>query len=349
MEQLTLQELKDLALHAAKGTAPANFENADVNAAFQDQLALLGGSINKFNQNKYSIFEILIEVVDEIVPKKVIDVMGMFAEVRHVPQGQKTLFKVQRGRQRARKFLTQVGLSGVYETFRLDTATYEVGMSSIGGGVSIDFERLLDGADSLADMVDIISEAMEDAVYLEVQKALKAVVATNPALANVKSTAFSATDMQELIMKVKAYGTGAVIFAPPQFIAAMGPDAIVPPATGGGYGGVYAPQDIEAIHTRGLINLFRGTPIVEIPQSYTDENNNLFWIDPAYAYIFPTGGEKIVKVVFEGDTQMWDIINADQSIEIMVYKKLGVGIETYHNWAVYKNTGVSGTAYEGWL
>ncbi len=345
MEQLTLQELKDLALHAAKGTAPANFENADIDAAFQDQLALLGGSINRFNQNKYSIFEILIEVVDEIVPKKVMDVMGMFAEIRHVPQGQKALFKVQRGRHRARKFLTQVGLSGVYETFRLDTATYEVGMAAIGGGVSIDFERLLDGADSLADMIDIISEAMEDAVYLEVQKALKAVATSNPALSNVKSTGFSAADMQELIMKVKSYGTGAVIFAPPQFIAAMGPDAIVP-AISGNAQGVYAPQDIEAIHTRGLINLFRGTPIVEIPQSYTDENNNVFWIDPAHAYIFPTGGEKIVKVVFEGETQMWDIINADQSIEIMVYKKLGVGIETYHNWAVYKNTDISGSVYE---
>ena len=113
---------------------------------------------------------------------------------------------------------------------------------------------------------------------------------------------FDGQEMMKLISTVRAYGSGAVIFAPPEFVAAMGADAIVPVAANGNYGGVYHPQDIDAIHNQGYINIFRGTPIVQIPQSFVDENNVETWIDPQLAYVLPTGNEKVVKVVFEGQT-----------------------------------------------
>lgn len=34
----TLQEIKELALHAARGTAPANFSNENVNEALHDEI-----------------------------------------------------------------------------------------------------------------------------------------------------------------------------------------------------------------------------------------------------------------------------------------------------------------------
>lgn len=338
---MTLEQLRDLASYAAKNSAPAEFTKESVHQAFADGLRELGGSINRFNQNKYSIFEILVEAIDEIVPKKLIDVMGMFAEVKHVPQGQKGRFKVSRGKRRARQFLTQVALSGVYETFRLDQAYIDVAVQAIGGGISIDFERMLDGADSLADMLDIVAEGLEDMVYIEIQKAIKAAKGNMRATTNVITSGFTADAFSRLIMTVRSYGDGAVVFAPREFIMKMGADAIVAPS--GGAPGIYHPDDIEAIHKRGLISLFRGTPIVEIPQSYVDEQNTDTWIDPRLAYIFPTGKERIVKVVFEGETQMWDHVNRDQSIEIMVYKKVGVGILTDYNWAVYENTDIAQT------
>ena len=155
----------------------------------------------------------------------------------------------------------------------------------------------------------------------------------------------------KLISTVRAYGSGAVIFAPPEFVAAMGADAIVPITAYGnpaaaGIQGVYHPQDIDAIHNTGYINLFRGTPVVQIPQSFIDENNNATWIDPQLAYVLPTGGEKVVKVVFEGNTQMYDFVNRDQSMEIHTYKKLGTAILTYHNWGIYKNSGIAQTYAE---
>ena len=340
----TLQEIKELALYAAKGTAPANYQVENVNEALRDAFKDLAGSVNQFMKNRYDIYEIMIETADEIVPNKVIDAVGRFAEVQVVGQGQKALFKRSLGRNRAKKFLTQVGLSGVYETFRLDKTTFEVPAMAIGGAVTIDFERFLDGAEDMAELMDIITEGLTDSVFIEVQKALKAAInATGRPDANkVSKNTFDAESMIKLINVVKAYGSNAVIFAPPEFVAAMGPDAIVPVGTN--YQGIYHPQDIDAIHNTGYVNLFRGTPIVQIPQSFIDETNTKTWIDPQLAYVLPTDGEKVVKVVLEGQTQVHDFTNRDNSMEIHVYKKMGAAILTHHNWGIYQNTGITDTS-----
>ena len=345
---MTHQELYEIALHAAKGTVPATFAKegaqVDVNAAFVDGLNELAGSVNQFMKNRYDIYDIVIKIADEVMPKKVIDALGLFAEIQVVPQNQKALFKKKLGRNRAKKFLTQVGLSGVYETFRLDSATFELAAHAVGGGATIDFERMLDGAESIAEVMDVITEGLVDAVFLEVQKALRAAYnATNRPTANKYSTSsFDAAEFLKLINVVRSYGEGVVIFAPPEFVGAMGPDALVP-AIAGAAQGVYHPQDLDAIHNTGFINLFRGTPIVQIPQSFIDETNTKTWIDPQMAYILPTGGEKVVKVVLEGATQINDFKNRDNSMEVYAYKKMGCGILTHHNWAIYQNTGITQT------
>lgn len=344
---MTLEQIRELAVCAAKNEAPSNYSVDNVNEALTDGLRELGSSINQFMKNRYDIYDIIIEAVDEVVPKKVIDAVSIFAEVQTVDQGQKALFRQRLGRTRARKFLTQVGLSGVYETFRLDNSTFEVSAHAIGGACTIDFERMLDGAENMAELVALLTEAQTDAVYQEVQKALRGALtaAGRPDANYVSGNSFSSDAMIGLVNVVRAYGSGAVIFAPPEFVAAMGPDAIVPVSVGTGQG-VYHPQDIDAIHNTGYINLFRGTPIVQIPQSFIDENNEKTWIDPQMAYVLPTGGEKVVKVVFEGGTQVYDFINRDQSMEIHTYRKLGTAILTHHNWGIYQNKGITQTYEE---
>jgi len=339
----TLSEIKELALHAARGTAPATFSSENVNAALSDALKDLASTYNQFMKNRYDIYEIFIETADEIVPNKVIDAVGIFADVQVVGQGQKAVFKRRIGKNRAKKFLTQVGLSGVYETFRLDTETFSVPAYAVGGAVTIDYERMLDGAEDMAEVMQILTDGLTDSVFLEVQKALRAAInATGrPSVNKYTGSSFNGDEMLKLVNVVRAYGTGAVIFAPPEFIAEMGADAIVP--VGSNYQGVYHPQDIDMIHNQGYINIFRGTPIVMIPQSFIDENNEKTWIDPQLAYILPTGGEKVVKVVLEGQTQINDFKNRDNSMEIHVYRKMGAAILTHYNWAIYQNTGIDQT------
>lgn len=353
---MTIKELKEIALYAAKGTVPANFsaqgENSqdyDVNAAFVDGLRELAGSVNQFMKNRYDIYDIIVETVDKIVPKNVTTALAPFAEVQQVEQGKKAIFKQKVGKNRAKKFLTQVGLSGVYETFRLDTQTFELAGHAVGGGATIDFERMLDGAETLADVMEVITTGLEDAVFVEVARALRnAWGALDVPPVNRKTSAtFDGAKMADLLGVVRAYGS-PVIFAPPEFVAAMGADAIVPitaygnPATAG-IQGVYSPEDIDAIHRTGYISIFRGAPVVQIPNSFLDEKNDKTYIDPQLAYVLPGGQEKVVKVVLEGATQIRDFQNRDNSLEIYAWKKIGCAILTLYNWGIYQNTGIAQT------
>ena len=333
---MTIAELRELARHAAHRTAPTEFSVANVDAAIADEFKKMTGSINNFMRNKYDIFDIIIENADEIVPAKVMDAMGQFAEVIAIGNGDQKVFKRgPLGRNRAKKFLTQVGLNGLYETFRLDHETFTIGMKAIGGAVSIDFQRMIDGAESLAEFMDVLAEAQEDAIYVEVQNALMA-AANNTVMpaANKYTGNYNANELQRLVNTVKVYGGAATIFAAPEFIAKMGPDAIVPAVTGAQ--AVYHPDDIDAIHKFGRIKMFRGTPVVELRQSFLDEKNEQVMINPQYAYVLPAGKEKIVKICMEGNTQMYDVKNPDQSLEIHTYKMIGTGILAFNNWGVYK-------------
>ena len=342
---MTLKEFRDIALHAAKGTAPANFTVENVNDAFVDGLKELAGSYNQFMKNRYDIYDIVIEAIDQILPRNVENALGAFAEVRTVAQGEKAMFRRKLGRQRAKKFLTQVGLSGVYETFRLDADTFEIGAHAVGGGATIDFERMLDGAESLAEVVGIVTEGLENAVYVEVQKALVAALDVMPAT-NKASGSWDADEMVRLLTTIRAYGS-PVIYACPEFVAKMGADPIVAPmmnSTVPVAQGIYSPKDIEAIHDYGFINVFRGAPVVQLPQSFVDENNTDTYVNPRLAYVFPAGQEKVVKVVLEGQTQIRDHENKDNSMEVFAWKKMGCAILTHHNWAIYENTSISDTS-----
>ena len=355
---MTINELKQLALHAAKGTVPATFaaqgESAadyDVNAAFRDGLKELASSYTQFMKNRYDIYEIVSETIDQIMPKNTIAALSPFAEVQVVGLGEKAIFKQKTGKMRAKKFLTYAGINGVYETFRLDSTTFELGGQNVAIGGTIDLARLMDGAENLADVMDVINTALQDAVYVKVTQALRAAFdVVNVPAANRKSTAsFESDKMVQLLNVVRSYGN-PVIFAPGEFVAAMGADAIVPITTYGnpaaaGIQGVYSPDDIEAIHRTGYINIFRGAPIVQIPSSFVDENNEKTWVDPQLAYVLPSGNEKVVKVVLEGPTIIRDYENRDGSMEIYAEKKIGTAILTYYNWGIYKNTGIADTYY----
>ena len=93
--------------------------------------------------------------------------------------------------------------------------------------------------------------------------------------ANIASTTnFDAAEMQRIVTIAKNYGGGnAVIFATPEFVAEMGPDAIGMPVYGpyaltnppvaGNHPGyatpVYSPQDIQDIAAMNLVLfLFQG-------------------------------------------------------------------------------------------
>lgn len=347
------RDIKDLMVCSFyhKNPDPSKFSNDDVDKALKEEIHKLASDYYSYQRNKIDLFEIVQEAYTEILPKQIEQFMESFAEVKTVPLKQRAQFIVKRGRRRAKQFITQVALSGVYEQFRLDSDTFELGGKAIGGAAWIDFERYLCGDESITESLDLLKEGFQEAIYGEIQKALLASVNADDRPAKNKhiGAGFDANAMQNLCTIAQTYGSGATIFATPEFVSAMGPDAIGMPvyglatgSTGSGYNGyatpVYNPRNIEEIAQTGRIKTFRGNPIVEIPQSFTDERNEVYVANPAVAYVFPTGDNKPVKIVFEGPIQVDDFKNRDRSMEVEIYGRVGVAILTNYDWCVYVNT-----------
>lgn len=338
--------LIDLAKNIVKNKIPTNFSGTvdDMENTLREEIRALACDYNAYRKNKYDIFELIQASIDEVLPNRVIDIFGMFADVQHFAEGQKPVFKRRLGKSRAKQFVTQVGLAGTYETFRLDSEDFTIGMKAYGGAVAIDFERYLDGLENLAELYDIVVERLAEIIFEEIQKCLLASWDNTgrPAANQVSVSEFDSEAMVKLCNTVSAYGA-PVILCSPQFAAEM-TNAID-----------YAKNtpnlplsDLEDIREYGYIGRHKGTPVVVLPQSFTDDTNTQFVVNPKVAYVLPAGREKIVAIAMEGNTIVDEFKNkGDRSMEIQTYTKFGVAIKTPLNyWGIYENTGIEATGWE---
>lgn len=303
------------------------FSYADLNDTFRNELNAL------YLENPKMAFKLVEEAITDVLPKKVLEQYNMFAEVKTYAQGDRPVFTqriTEASKRRAKKFITQVGLAGRYEVFKLDGKSYEVQTNAIGGAVQASFEEILDGRVTLADFMQIAMEGLDEAILRKVADALKGFVtsSTLPA-ANKHTGAFSEVDMDKLLQVADSYGR-ATIYCTFEFAAQMIPDA----------GWVGLSDDLKTQHwNNGYLGNYKGHQVIVLDQSFEDETNTKKVLDPQVAYIIPTGSEKPVKIAFEGTMHMREVPSQDDwSSHIDFYQKVGVAaIATNNNICVYTN------------
>ena len=336
---MAIKDIKQLAVASAKRQAPANFSIDTVDKALIGELNKYAGSLQKFMKNRYDIYEIIQEASNAVIEEQLNALVGSFADVRFVGQGEKVRFRTPLSKTRAKKFLTNAAAAGVYRTFRLDSPTFDVQTHAQGIAAILDFERILDGTEVYADAMAAISEGLSETVYNEVLRALESLVDVNlPAANKAIDSNFSAANLAKIANIVRTYSDDnkAIILASPEFIAEMGADAIVAPAQN--VGGVYSPEDISDIRNLGHVTMFRGNIVVPLRQEYLDFDNKEAKVDPSIAYVLPSSKDKVVKVVIEGGTQIADYQNRDWSMEIQAYHKVGAAIVSTNAIGVYQNS-----------
>ena len=330
---------------------PAEFaaENYDYEAALHDELVKLlcddKGRFDrkKYRRNKIELFELLEQNLEEVLPQSIENALDMFTEVIRVPQGSRMEFRVVRGKQRGRQFVTRATESGNYETFRLDRDRFDVYPQAIGGAGYVDFERYLDGLESMTDIYEVIQQGIVDRIFEMVQETLLNSwnLAGRPAKNKVIASGFDPAAMVKLCNVVAAYGS-PVIYCSPEFAAEM-VNAIVHNNTT-----KISDQDMIEVREKGYIGRFRGFPVVVMPQSFTDETNEKLVMNPSFAYVIPAGKEKLIKLGFEGSPYFreWDDHEGDNSIVLQGYLKVGVGmVGTPNYWGIYYNAGIEA---DGW-
>ena len=308
------------------------FSYADINEAFRKELKEVAGNYQLYRQNKNTVFEIMEEIVDDVLPRKVLDQYGQFAEIRTYAQGDKPVF-VQRitaaSRRRAKQFITKVGLAGKYEVFKLDGREYEIPTSAFGGAAQIGLEEFLDGRIDMADVLDIIMEGLDEAIYVEIERALVSAIDQVPTANKTTQTSFDEDEMDKLLSIADSYGT-STIYCTFEFAATMVPSD-----------GWVSDAMRDQRWNNGYLANYKGHRVIVLPQSYEDETNSKKVIDPSYAYIIPTGTEMPVKVAFEGQTLVREFENHDWSREVQVYKKVGVGAVVTNDICIYQNTSLT--------
>lgn len=308
------------------------FSYADLNETFRNELRELAGTYALYRENKNTIFALLEETIDDVLPKKVLEQYGQFAEIKTFKQGDRPVF-TQRittaAKRRAKQFVTKVGLAGIYEVFKLDGKSYEVQTSAFGGAAQIGFEEFLDGRVDFADVLEIIMEGLDECIYLEIERALKGAVESLQAANKHTDGSFNEAEMDRLISVADSYGQ-STIYCTYEFAATMVPSE-----------GWISDAMKDQKWNNGYLANYKGHRVIVLAQSYEDETNAVKVIDPSYAWIIPTGAEKPVKVALEGQAIVREIENKDLSREIQIYKKLGVCALITNNICVYRNTSLT--------
>lgn len=341
---LNQENLVSLAKQVARAnpSAPVAYKFGDkdlsyeaLNETLRTELNEIAGTYQQFRQNKNIIFSVMEEVINDIMPKKVVERYGDFAEVRTFAQGDKIMFRRNTtNNNRAKQFITRVGLAGVYEVFKLgkNEESFTVRTSAIGGAAQIGFEEFLDGRVDFAELTRIIMEGIDELIYKEIGAALKASLNQLPPANRVAANGFDEKEFDRLLTVASAYGT-PTIYCTYEFAVNMIPQE--------------AWRYTEAMKTElwntGRLASYKGHRVIILEQGFEDGTNTRKVIDPGYAWIIPTGADgKPVKVAFEGETLIDDRKNADWSREIQVYKKVGVVAMFGNNICAYVDTSLMG-------
>ena len=313
-----------------------------LNKTFIKELNELGSTPQDFRENKNLIYTLMEVGLTEVLPQKVMQAYGQFADVRTFAQGVKPVYKVrisEASKKRAKQFVTRVGLAGRYEVFKLDGYSLEVPTVAYGGASRIEWEELLDGRMTMNDYYSLVLEGMDEAVYKEIAKALEALINVVPALQKVVRSGFSETHMDQLLSIADSYGGKSTIYCTFEFATTM------LPSTANNYAS-WSDAMKDEIWANGYFATYKGHRVIILPQSLEDNAGKTATrvnkvINPQFAYIIPTGAEKPVKVAFEGGAQVKSFDNRDWSTEIQTYQKLGVatylvnpGICVYQNEAL---------------
>lgn len=303
----------------------------EMNNTLRNELNALAGTYSLYRENKNLIFSLLEETMNEVLPTRVLERYGQFAESKTFNQGDRPVFTRKMGTMRAKQFVTRVGLAGVYEVFKLGQESFEVQTSAIGGAAQIGFEEFLDGRADFAELTNIIMEGMDELIYREIAAALMGSISQLPQANTVQTNGFNEIGMDHLIQTASAYGK-PTIYCTYEFAVKM------IPATG------WVSDNMrDEMWSQGYLGNYKGCQVIVLPQSFEDETNSRKVIDPGYAWVIPAGADsRPVKIAFEGATHVRERENEDWSRDIQVYRKVGVGVMLTNNICSYVDTTLAG-------
>ena len=335
---MEITKLVELGIAAATGKIPAEYSASDVNETLREELKAFN-SYSYYRANKNVLFQLIEEIANVVVPKKVIAQFGAFAEVQSVNPGEKIVFKQRTGVARGKRFVTVAGEYGTYRTFNVDSRDITMSPRVYAGAAILELGDFLCGRVDMAELMEIILEGLSDSIYKEVQGALVASFEEAERMSNgtkASMNGFDSKAFDAVLNTVAAYGDSVSIYCTRAFASEIFNQ---PGWTGA------APtsslKDLDDVREMGYVGKYKGANIVLLEQSFEDETNKAKTIDDAYAFIMPAGKEKPVKIGIEGGTLIDEFRLQDGSVEVQAQHMFDVAVVANNYWGIVKNTGLN--------
>ena len=340
------KELKTGLIAALENQPSANFSAEDVNnAAITAICKELGLDENPSAREIRAVapqaFALIEEAIDEILPKKLEQVLGEFAEIKSFARDAEPLFNIDKiGKNRAKLTIAKGARGGIYRAARLDSKYFSLKTHTESVAVYVTLEDILLGTASLSELFNNVLEGMEEIVYKDVFDALAAgesalaasestekynAVKYNGGTAIDATTAALSPALDEVLPIVKQYGI-PTIFGSYEVLSKLNNEGIEFHSES---------QDSADKRNYGFIQIYKGVRVVELPNYLVDNTNKKWFYDTKTVFVLPSG-VKPVKVALRGDLVIQRNESAVGSEKWEAHKMIGVGVAMANNYAVIK-------------
>lgn len=340
----TKQELKTLFRAAMAPADPTKFSANDSNEAVINALletyGLENASARDIRAHKTEIFAIVEEVVQELLPKAITDVIGGWTEVKTFARDAEPVFEIKGiGKRRARLGIIEGARGGIYKARRLDNKSFEVTTKTWTVKVFVTLEDILLGRYSLAELMANIRDGFVEKIYVAAVQALRTAKTLAPKANVTAVNGFNAGAMDKLVAIANQYGDAIIMgFRPAIAKINNGVDwkDITPNVATG---------DLDDVRNRGFVGTYKGTPVIEIP-NYLMDNSNSKWVFKVEDIFILPAAAKPVKVAMRGDLVIIEDPHPSGSVEQNAHRMMGIGLTMAENVCVYTDNELAGETPE---
>lgn len=312
--------------------------NAVINAILENY-GLKDATAREIRARQAEIFGLIEETIEELLPEAITDIVGGFAEVRTFARDAEVVFEIKNvGKARLKRGIVAGARGGIYKARRLDNKSFQVPVKVETVGNLVTLEDILLGRHTLGDLFAIIQDGFVERIYLHCIEALRTAKTLAPA-ANIKTgNGFDGKALDELIRIAGAYGTPII----------MGFRSAIAKINNGISWSKTSEDitkiDLDEIRTRGIVTVYHGVPVVELPNYLVDESNAEFVFKEGDIFVLPTDA-KPIKVAMKGDLHIEENKHPSGSMEQQAHRLVGVGLYLANDICVYTDEDVTGGRY----
>lgn len=337
---MNLEQIKLLVKGALKKDASVNFEdgqNAAVKALYEYYGLNENSSYRDIKRATNGNFAIIEEVIDELLPAELENIMGQWAEIKQFARDEEVKFNIPNlGKKRALLSIVPGARGGLYKARRLDGKSMTLNTKVYTAAVYVTLEDILLNRVTLGELMDNILKGITYQVYVEVVNALRTIYTLVPAANKHNAEGIETDAFDRIVRVVSAYGNPVIVcfesFAN-KFQNVFG-DATK-------YNPNLPLADLDDIRNYGRVQMYKGRPIIVVPNFITNEITNDTWaFSEADCFILPAG-YKPVRVGMQGDGYIAPVHIPSGGEEEHYHKIMGVGLMLVNNCGIYHDSGIA--------